>query len=96
MRAAALCLALLPIAGCVSTAPEEGEFLTFDIAAETQPCTGVAPMRCLIVNGEYFYDPIAGYTHVEGRPATITVLRTPAPIPVPADASAYTYTRVDG
>ncbi|MCT8158611.1 DUF4377 domain-containing protein [Pseudoruegeria sp. SHC-113] len=95
MRGAIILAALAALAACESSTPAQGELLTFNIAADTQPCTGVAPMRCLIVNGAYFYDPIAGYTHVEGQPATLSVLRTPAGLPLPADAGAFTYKMVE-
>lgn len=95
MRTTLIATALVALAACESSQPAQGELLTFNIAPDTQPCTGVAPMRCLIVNGEYFYDPIAGYTHVEGQPATLTVLRAPAGLPVAADASAFTYKLVE-
>ena len=33
-------------------------------------------MRCLVVNGEYFYDDIQGYSHQEGIGQTLRVERT--------------------
>ncbi len=68
----------------------------FDIAADTVPCTGVVPQRCLVVNGSFFYDAIEGYTHTEGRPAVIYVTRTRREGVQPADASAYLYRVVPG
>ena len=70
------------------------EVILFDIEAHTVPCQGVAPMRCLVVNGEYFYDVIDGYQHIEGQPARIYVERSERPEPVPADAGAFVYRRV--
>jgi hypothetical protein len=67
----------------------------FDIAADRADCVGVAPMKCLVVNGEYFYDGIEGYTHVDGQAARICVAKTPRPEPLPMDAGAFTYKRVD-
>ena len=72
----------------------EGEIERFDIAAQTQPCVGVGPMQCLIVNGEFFYNSIEGYTHVEGEAAQICVAKTRRPAPVPADAGIYLYRAV--
>lgn len=66
----------------------------FNIAAKTVPCEGVAPMQCLVVNGEFFYDPIDGYEHVEGQAAQICVLRTERPKPIPADLGQFQYRRV--
>ena len=51
-------------------------------------------MRCLVVNGEYFYDVIDGYRHIEGQPARIYVERTERPEPVPADAGGFLYRRI--
>lgn len=69
--------------------------ILFVIEANTVPCQGLVPMRCLVVNGEYFYDVIDGYRHVEGRPARIYVERSKRPEPVPADAGDFVYRRVD-
>lgn len=70
------------------------EVILFDIEAHTVPCQGVAPMRCLVVNGEYFYDRIDGYRHIEGQPARIYVERTERPEPLPADAGGFLYRRI--
>lgn len=70
------------------------EIHVFNIAGERVSCEGVAQMRCLVVNGEYFYDVIIGYTHVEGRPARICVQEIPGPSEVPADAGTFIYQRV--
>ena len=69
--------------------------ILFAIEANTVPCEGLVPMRCLVVNGEYFYDVIDGYQHVEGRPARIYVERRKRPEPVPADVGDFVYRRVD-
>lgn len=69
--------------------------ILFDIEANTVPCERLVPMRCLVVNGEYFYDVIDGYRHVEGRPARIYVERSKRPEPVPADVGDFVYRRVD-
>ena len=71
------------------------EVILFDIDAHAVPCEAVAPMRCLVVNGEYFYGVIDGYRHIEGQPARIYVARTERPEPVPADVGAFLYRRID-
>ena len=71
------------------------EVILFDIDAHTVPCEAVAPTRCLVVNGEYFYGVIDGYRHIEGQPARIYVERTERPEPVPADVGAFLYRRID-
>lgn len=78
MRKSAIML-LVPMLGaaCVETTVSEtgsaiaGERQNFDIAAETRSCRGLAPTRCLVVNGELFYGSIEGYRHVEGKNAKI-------------------------
>ena len=98
----ALTLAL-PIAACASYSDDEpqgsstdgNDILVFEIEAQTKPCVGVGPMQCLIVNGEFFYDQIEGYQHVEGEAARICVERTRRTDPVPADASTFVYRRVE-
>ena len=98
--AALACSACTPMAGngdggdAVSSGSTEGEIEVFDIAAQTQPCVGVGPMQCLVVNGEFFYNSIEGYTHVEGEAARICVAKTRRPDPVPADAGLYLYRAV--
>lgn len=67
---------------------------TFNIAANTEACQGVAPMRCLIVNGEFFYDKIDGYEHVEGQATTICTAASQRPEPLPADVGSQVYRRV--
>lgn len=74
----------------VTVVAGDGEW--FDIAAETVACEGVAPMRCLVVNGDYFYNSIEGYEHVEGRAARIYVERRELPrYEQLADAGRYSY-----
>ncbi len=73
---------------------ENSTLLTFDIAAEKADCVGVGPMKCLVVNGELFYDSIEGFDFKEGVEYTILVERT-AKENVPADAGAYAYRRVE-
>lgn len=77
-----------------ASASAEEKKLVFEIDANTAHCVGVAPMRCLVVNGEYFYESIAGYRHTEGTATKICVLRSKRTEPVPADLGAFSYTRV--
>jgi heat shock protein HslJ len=80
--------------------------LFLEVAAQTKPCTGVAPMTCLYVRpiefneqgiqihvGEWanFYDSIEGYTHKAGTSSVLRVNRYERPLPIPADASSYMY-----
>ncbi len=81
------------LAKCVSAdIPQTNQDIQlFNINAETVECMGVAPMRCLVINGTLFYDSIEGYTHVEGQPAKVYVERRLREQPVPADAGIYVY-----
>jgi len=91
-------LAILLLAtACVNneSSGREGETQTFNIAANTEACEGVAPMRCLVVNSEFFYDMIDDYQHVEGQPAKICVIRSARPEPIAADQGSFSYRRVD-
>ena len=68
--------------------------IKFEIAPERRDCVGVVPMRCLVVNGEYFYDTIQGYHHVEGQAAVIWVQQRLRPDPTPTDVGSYTYHQI--
>ncbi|NRA85875.1 MAG: DUF4377 domain-containing protein [Rhizobiales bacterium] len=54
----------------------------FQIAAETAPCAKGSPigrsvhMKCLIVDGEVFYEGIDGYDHQEGVGRIVKIART--------------------
>lgn len=78
------------------TRTDHSTVILFVIEANTVPCEGLVPRRCLVVNGEYFYGVIDGYRHVEGRPARIYVERSKRPEPVPADVGDFVYRRVAG
>ncbi|WP_209509561.1 DUF4377 domain-containing protein [Ruegeria sp. HKCCE4150] len=87
---AAICAFPVPSAN----AGNDDEKLVFEIAADRVPCVGVAPMQCLVINGEFFYGSIVGYRHFDGQAAKICVLRTKRPAPIPADLGAFLFTRV--
>lgn len=69
---------------------KKADLLTFTIAPYKKDCVGVAAMKCLIVNGELFYDSIQGFEFAEGTEYEILVARSEREN-VPADASKYTY-----
>ncbi len=73
---------------------QEADLFTFTIEPYKQDCVGVAPMRCLVVNGELFYDSIQGFEFEEGTEYEVLVARTEREN-VPADASKYQYRRVE-
>lgn len=77
-----------------ATLVEDNQLLTFVIGPQKVDCVGEAPMECLVVNGEYFYDPIEGFEFEEGYDYELLVKRSEREH-VPADASAYTYRLVE-
>lgn len=80
------------------TSQLETRKMVFTIGPKTVPCEGFHPVeqQCLIVNGEYFYDSIAGFKHRRGITATVEVERRQICDPstlnsCPQDASIYRY-----
>ena len=45
------------------------------IGPELQDCVGVGPMKCMVVDGEFFYDQIQGFIHRNGVTSTIEIER---------------------
>ncbi|ODA35730.1 hypothetical protein A8L45_03065 [Veronia pacifica] len=71
--------------------------LVVDIAPKMENCTGLIPMKCLVVDGDLFYDRIQGFRFQEGYYYKVKMAVEPA-YPqgvVPADASPYKYTLVE-
>lgn len=67
------------------------------IGPELEDCVGVAPMRCMVVDGELFYDEIEGFEHEEGYRYRIRMERYDpwGGGEPPADASARGYRLVE-
>lgn len=73
---------------------------TLYIASETQPCTGVGKMECMLVkkdknqaDWEYFYSNIEGFTYETGYEYELLVKESHIEHP-PADAPSIKYTLV--
>lgn len=67
------------------------------VGPELEDCVGSAPMRCMVVDGELFYDTIDGFEHEAGYRYRIRMERYDrwqgqAP---PADASKYGYRLIE-
>ena len=67
------------------------------VGPDLEDCVGSAPMRCMVVNGELFYDDIEGFEHEAGYRYRLRMERYDrwqgqAP---PADASKYGYRLID-
>ncbi len=67
--------------------------LTVKVEPEMADCVGVGPMKCLVVDGEYFYENIEGFNFEAGNAYIIEIERSQAYTDkkVPADVGAYRY-----
>lgn len=67
------------------------------IGPELVDCVGVAPMRCMVVDGGLFYDEIEGFEHEAGYRYRIRMERYDpwGGEEPPADASAWGYRLVE-
>ncbi|MEK6917488.1 MAG: DUF4377 domain-containing protein [Nanoarchaeota archaeon] len=63
---------------------------TITIGPNKVDCVGGVPMKCLIVNGERFYNSIDGFDYEEGYSYVLEVKITKIKNP-PADASSSRY-----
>lgn len=89
-------------AACISMEPDSSPVasvvLEVTVGPERVECVGVAPMQCLVVDGEYFYDSIEGFEYEEGYIYRIRMERYDAWPDLeepPQDASAYGYRLVE-
>lgn len=67
------------------------------VGPELVDCVGVGPQECMIVDGEFFYQPIEGFTHEPGYVYELRVERYeayPGREP-PQDAGRYRYRLVE-
>ena len=71
----------------------ESEVNTVIVGPELKDCVGVAPMKCMVVNGELFYDEIEGFTYEEGYDYYLVIQRFDpwGGKEPPQDASRYGY-----
>lgn len=93
MLLAAACISMEP-----GSSPVESVVLEVTVGPELVECVGVAPMQCLVVDGEYFYDSIEGFEYEEGYVYRIRMERYDAWPDLeepPQDASAYGYRLVE-
>ena len=74
-----------------------GTVLEAAVGPELEDCVGVAPMRCLVVDGLLFYSGIDGFDYQEGYEYRILMEQYDA-YPgqeVPADAGRYGYRLIE-
>ncbi|MEE9347859.1 MAG: DUF4377 domain-containing protein [Robiginitomaculum sp.] len=71
----------------------ERKTILFEIGPNIVDCTGESAQKCLVVNGEYFYDKIEGYAHKPGLVSIIEIERRQscAGDMCPQDAAMYEY-----
>ena len=89
-------LMVLVSVSCASS--DDSEIFEFAVGPEIRDCVGVAPMRCMVVNGELFYDAIEGFDYVEGFDYLLRVERYdawPDQEEPPQDASRYGYRLIE-
>ena len=64
---------------------------TFLVDSQKAECFSVENKKCLIVNGNYFYDPIKGFNFESGYIYELNVRKKKLEGAVPADSSGYSY-----
>ena len=86
---------LLLLVAC--SQPGEKVELLVTVGSELEDCAGPASMKCLLVNGELFYDTIEGFDHEEGFYYRLKIEREdafPGEEP-PQDSSRYRYRLIE-
>ncbi|UTZ24070.1 DUF4377 domain-containing protein [Vibrio campbellii] len=84
--------------GCAQHQSDDSvNIMTINIAPELVDCVGVAPMKCTVVDGNYFYDQIDGFEFEPGYEYTLQIKRIQrfTPENAPADASLYRYELIE-
>jgi len=82
----------------IEEVPETGDAieLTVEVGPEIVDCVGISDQKCLVVDGDLFYDAIVGFEHEVGYRQQLRIQRTLAwgttdPERIPADAGLYKY-----
>ena len=89
-------VAILFVLGCGAT--DDGEILEVTVGPQLKECVGVAPMQCMVVDGEFFYESIEGFAHEEGFVHRLKIERFdawPEQEEPPQDASRYGYRLIE-
>ncbi|OYD23893.1 DUF4377 domain-containing protein [Oceanimonas baumannii] len=86
------------LAGCSAGEQQDSmsagtEVMTVTVGPQQADCVGVGPMKCLVVDGQLFYDRISGFEFEPGYQQTLQIERRQrfTPDNAPADASLYQY-----
>ena len=66
---------------------------TFIVGPSKVDCVGIFPQKCLVVNGEYFYNTIDGFNYEDGYEyeLLVNIIQIYDEINAPQDASIYKY-----
>ena len=75
----------------------QGEVSEVVVGPELKDCVGVAPMKCMVVDGLLFYDPIDGFDYEEGYEYRLRIEQFdawPGQEP-PQDAGKYGYRLIE-
>ncbi|WP_051201774.1 DUF4377 domain-containing protein [Ferrimonas senticii] len=102
IKAAAATAAIALLSACAQTTDSntattsdtsKSEILTVTVAPQQADCVGIAPRKCLVVDGQLFYSDIQGFEFEPGFEYQLQIEKSLAfgGGPVPADASRYQY-----
>ena len=72
--------------------------LEVTVGPELEDCVGIAPMKCLVVDGELFYETIEGFDFEKGFTYRLKIERfnaCPDEEEPPQDASIYGYRLIE-
>ena len=72
--------------------------LLVTVGSQLEDCEGAATMKCMVVNGELFYDTIGGFVYEEGYVYRLKIEREdlyPGDEEPPQDASRYRYRLIE-
>ena len=83
------------IAAAFASKPQKENVSIVTVGSERVSCTGVAPMECMVVDGELFYDNIEGFEYEEGYVYSLEVEQIFKDEPVPADSASWYYELID-
>ncbi len=91
-------MALVAAACTVSFSVSESEALEVIVGPELVDCVGVGPMKCMVVDGNFFYESIEGFDYEEGYVYELRIEKYdawPGEKEPPQDASMYGYRLIE-
>ena len=83
-----------PAPPATKPATPNGTIQEVTVGPELVDCVGSHPQRCLVVDGELFYDPIDGFRHQAGYRYRLRIERYdrfPGQTEIPQDTGRYGY-----